>query len=221
MSTANLASPNKSPAAGQSPVPPNEQFWQRYSPHYEFPLSSITSFALHVVALTLVFFLGKYLLDKLSKPNAPLSEISVEVVGGGGGNPEGVGPGPGGELKDQPPPEEIGDRQPREPSPVPDPKRANLDAPVPPLLALPETKDESARDLIQRAGDAGRKQAKVSKEINERQRHRNGDGQGGPGSGGGKDRGRDTGVGNDTGPGTGNKRYERTLRWVMVFDTFS
>jgi hypothetical protein len=86
---------------------------------------------------------------------------------------------------------------------------------------LPETKDESVRELIQNAGDAVRAQAHINKEAQEKLRRSIGAGQGGPGAGGGKDRGKDTGRGNETGPGTGDERLKRTLRWVMVFDTFN
>jgi hypothetical protein len=222
MSTANPVIPNKSPSASKSPVPPEEQFWQRYSPHYEFPLSSVTSFAIHALCLVLLFFLGKYIFDRLSEQKKPLQELGVVVAGGGGGNPEGVGPGPGGEITEPQPAEDTGDKPPQEATPTkPDTKRENLNPSVPLVQALPETKDESVRELIQNAGDAVRAQARISKDAQEKLRRSIGYGQGGPGSDGGKDRGRDTGTGNKTGPGTGNERYERTLRWVMIFDTFS
>jgi hypothetical protein len=222
MSSANPAFPSKSQSAAKLPVPPDEQFWQRYSPHYEFPLSSVTSFAIHAIALILLFFLGKYLFDTLNKPKS-LGEIGVVVeAGGGGGNPEGVGPGPGGELTEPAPAEDTGNKPPPEATPTkPDPKREILNPSVPLVVLPPESKDESVRELIQNAGEAVHAQGRINKEAQEKLRRSIGYGQGGPGSGGGKDRGKDTGTGRAEGPGTGNERYERTLRWVMVFDTYS
>src|SRR5262245_52595677 len=44
----------KKPATSKSLTPPEERFWQRYSPHYEFPISSVSSLAIHVlIGLTL------------------------------------------------------------------------------------------------------------------------------------------------------------------------
>ena len=42
------------------PQPPEERFWQRYSPHHELPLSGAGSFALHLVVLgvLLLFLVG-------------------------------------------------------------------------------------------------------------------------------------------------------------------
>src|SRR5207253_1778567 len=94
MATISSASPNKAPSATKLPVPPEERFWQRYSPHYEFPLSSVSSVAIHVLVLVLLFFVGKYLIDRLTETKKPLGEIGVVVVGGGGGNPKGQGGGP-------------------------------------------------------------------------------------------------------------------------------
>ena len=35
---------DKVPAKGKAAlIPPEEKFWQRYSPHHEFPLSTVTS----------------------------------------------------------------------------------------------------------------------------------------------------------------------------------
>ena len=51
--TNNQAKPRPNPLAGREagPAPFEEPFWQRYSPHHEFPLSSATSIALHMLAL--------------------------------------------------------------------------------------------------------------------------------------------------------------------------
>jgi len=93
-----------SPAPPQAPkpvpgplAPPAEQFWEKYSPHYEFPLSSVGSVAMHIAAL--VFFLGAmWLLARLTisdKTPVPMYAMSVhgdgdaaEGKGSGGGAPE-------------------------------------------------------------------------------------------------------------------------------------
>lgn len=220
MSTANPAFPNKVASAAKSPVPPDEQFWQRYSPHYEFPLSTVTSFALHALALTLLGLVAWYIAKFATDQKKPLQEIGVVVVGGGGGNPEGFGPGTGGEATLPPPVEYTGDRPPQDTDPKPpDPKQQNLSPSVPLVQLLPETKDDSVRELIHHAGEAVRSNARINKEAQKRLQR--GLGQGGPGAGGGKDRSGDTGKGDKPGPGTGDERLKRTLRWVMVFDTYN
>lgn len=74
-------------------APPDEQFWDRYSPHHEFPLSSVGSVALHIGALVL-FVLALWLLSGLTlsdKTPVPMRTITladgdgVEGKGGGGG----------------------------------------------------------------------------------------------------------------------------------------
>jgi hypothetical protein len=220
MSSANAAIPNKKPptvkpakSAGASP--PDEEFWTRYSPHHEFPLSTVASFAIHIIALVLIAVVGIWLIsDSKSKP---LKELGIVVVGGGGGNPDATGSGPGGELSQ--PEEDIGKENIEGPK-NPD-KRERLNTPLPPVNEIVETKDDSARELIQMAGDAVRSQARINKDAQEKLRRSVGYGQGGPGRDGGKDRGQDTGRGSDKGAGDGSKRYERTLRWVMVFDTYN
>src|SRR5262245_36515401 len=78
-------------------APPEEQFWEKYSPHYEFPLSSVGSVAMHIAAL--VFFLGAmWLLARLTisdKTPVPMYAMSVHGDGDaaegndtGGGAPE-------------------------------------------------------------------------------------------------------------------------------------
>jgi hypothetical protein len=220
MSSANPAIPNKKPVAVKSPkssgpVPPEEEFWKRYSPHHEFPLSSVSSVAIHILAIVLIAIVAYWLLgpDKRS----PLKEIGIVVVGGGGGNPNAAGAGPGGPLAEV---ENVGNENIDAPK-AQETKREQLKAPLPPIEAMPETKDESARELIRAAGEAVQSQAKINKDAQEKLRRSVGYGQGGPGRDGGRDRGQDTGKGNEKGAGDGSKRYERTLRWVMVFDTYN
>src|SRR5438132_5720026 len=46
------------PAARPPVVPPEEQFWQRYSAHHEAPLSGVSSTVLHALILLLILGVG-------------------------------------------------------------------------------------------------------------------------------------------------------------------
>jgi hypothetical protein len=77
-----------SPAPPPAPLaPPDEKFWHKYSPHYEFPLSSIGSIAMHIGFL-LLFILLLWLLSGLTfsdtKP-VPMREMTVSGEGDGTG----------------------------------------------------------------------------------------------------------------------------------------
>jgi hypothetical protein len=226
MSSATPLNLNKTQSAGKTQVPPEEQFWQRYSPHYEFPLSTVTSIVLHILAFVLLALIAWYIAKMASEQSKPLPEIGVVVVGGGGGNPKGVGGGPGGELKAPPEQEDVGKHQ-EDVVPPEDPKHdptLKPSAPIPPVL--PTVTDDDVRNLIKSGNDAVRALPRINQENQEKLRRGlipTGEGKDGPGAGGGKDRGRDTGTGRDQGPGTGdvNERLKRTLRWVMVFDTYN
>ena len=223
MSSANPAIPNKKPVVVKSSKagaasPPEEEFWKHYSPHHEFPLSSAASFALHVLALVLIAVIGIWLLRPDDRKK-PLQEIGVVVVGGGGGNPLAQGEGPGGELP-RAEEEDLGTENKDAPKPK-DTPRERLNPTLPPIDLILKPDDESARELIEKAGDAVKSQARINKDAQEKLRRSVGYGQGGPGRDGGRDRGQDTGKGSEKGAGDGSKRYERTLRWVMVFDTYN
>src|SRR5262249_19170941 len=80
----------KSPATKKpaSLVPPDEKFWQRYSPHHEFPISSASSLFLHVLTLGLLALFGIILKDAFFNDKGP--EVDGIIVAGGGGRPDGV-----------------------------------------------------------------------------------------------------------------------------------
>src|SRR5256885_2244692 len=86
-------------AAGQPLLPPEEQFWKRYSPHHEAPLSGVTSTILHLLAILLL--LGIIWMQNMLKTDELYNSVPVEVVkfqlpGGGGGAKDGKGVGTGG-----------------------------------------------------------------------------------------------------------------------------
>ena len=71
-------------------VPPDERFWQRYSPHAEFPLSGAGSLAIHILVfglLGLLAWLGAVLFSHSSR-SLPVEAVRLDL-GGGGGNPRG------------------------------------------------------------------------------------------------------------------------------------
>src|SRR5947209_6074869 len=70
-------------------VPPAEEFWLRYSPHYEAPISATTSFFLHVG--TILLCVGVAWLGYRLSHNRALDLQAVRIPGGGGGDPNGVG----------------------------------------------------------------------------------------------------------------------------------
>src|SRR4051794_29809278 len=82
------------------PEPQEPKFWTKYSPHHEFPLSAVTSFFAHVLAiggigLILTGFLGN-LFGSGNRPSVPVEAITVA---GGGGDPNGIGDAPGSGIK--------------------------------------------------------------------------------------------------------------------------
>src|SRR5437588_9850753 len=82
---------NKSDRQGR--LPPDERFWKKYSPHYEFPLSLSSSTFLHLVGVALLALIA-FVWANRKKESAPLPTEAI-VIGGGGGNPNGVGDSPG------------------------------------------------------------------------------------------------------------------------------
>jgi hypothetical protein len=93
------ASPNSTPANpaappvddGQPPLPPDEKFWQRHSPHHEFPLSLVATVLFHLLVLFGAVILVSVMFSGCGKTlSDPLPIDSLEVDdGGSGGTPQG------------------------------------------------------------------------------------------------------------------------------------
>lgn len=220
---ASISSTNEKTSAGTAlRVPPEEQFWKRYSPHGEAPLSVAGSFALHALAVGGLLLAGLYLASLFDTParSLPVEPVRLVIEGGGGGSKTGVGTGPGighgsedvGQPKD-------GAREPSIPGldDVPRPVLNQVEKQVvqekfDPLSAryIEDSKSEMARAFAQLDDGVRRKLADGL---------RPGKGEGGPGSGGGKGSGVGTGEGPGRGPGkaTLSKRERRMLRWHMGF----
>src|SRR5438874_11861209 len=83
---------------GSTQLPIDEPIMVRYSPHHEFPLSTVTSVGLHVLVIGLLI-IGGIVIARLNwggdVPPPPSDAVAMELPGGGGGNPNGVGNGPG------------------------------------------------------------------------------------------------------------------------------
>lgn len=66
-------------------APPSEEFWDKYSPHHEFPLSSVGSIALHIGGVVLIL-LALWLLSRLAisdKTPVPMRVMSLATDGDG------------------------------------------------------------------------------------------------------------------------------------------
>jgi hypothetical protein len=214
--------PSAATSVRGSVLPPEEQFWQRHSPHNEFPLSSATSIAIHVVALVLLFCLGTFLLNMVPTARTPLLLTPVYVADpGGGGRPLDAGPGPAGDAAnrqiedvDKPKAADANSGKPF------DPQRPKLN-PLPSIDHPLPNKRQGDQELIENAKKAKEQLSRMSKAA--RDRLRSGVGTHSPGKDGrpGKDKDKSDADGEGPGPHSGNRRLERIDRWIMLFDTFS
>jgi hypothetical protein len=67
--------------------PPAERFWRKYSPHYEFPISTVATVAVHVAAIALIIYIVTSLLQQQETvPPVPIRgvELSLDNSGDGG-----------------------------------------------------------------------------------------------------------------------------------------
>jgi hypothetical protein len=228
-STKNPAPAAAAKGAGrrQPLVPPEDSVWKRYSPHHELPLSVTSSSVVHALFFALLIFGVFAIFWSKSKDQPPPFDSVVELVGGGGGNPEGSGRGSGDNPLDAGPKrEDAGENEP-----------AKHDTPPPPEVTTfqkvqvnPQSfdflvKDANTKDLIDNPTEQMKKleglQANARQKLNEGLAASKG--RGGPGKDGGKDKGIGQGEGDRTGPGRGkveaNERVKRALRWTMIFNT--
>jgi hypothetical protein len=200
-------------------LPPEERFWQRYSPHNEFPLSSLGSVTIYVLLIVLI--IAGIKLKLFESASAPLPVGAVEFdpnVGGGGGEEQGVKGGTGDKLPDQ-----VGDVTKLDPNlpKLPDlnlPKE-ELDPNKLPDILRPEKQDEGITDYTESISRLAKLEQGIQKNLIESMRDK---GKGGDGTGGGQGDGQGTGTGDAR--GSGNKkamdeRVKRMLRWNLVFDT--
>src|SRR5262245_4741001 len=92
-----VASPAPANAADAKPddlVPPDERFWQRYSPNGEPFLSGLSSFVVHGVVLLIILVGLSWLMPKTTSEEIEPVLLGDGIEGGGGGNIQGQGAGP-------------------------------------------------------------------------------------------------------------------------------
>jgi hypothetical protein len=218
--TNNQAKPQ--PKAPARPAPFEEPFWSRYSPHHEFPLSSATSIALHVLAFVGLIVAGWFVARLLEKGKLEVDTLEMTVAGGGG-KPGGEGNAPG----DRPPvggAENVDAAKNEEAKPTGPLPPESLKTPiVDPIEVIVSDKQDGR--TINQANEAIQSLSKLSKDVRSKLFNNigPGKGQGGPGSGGGRDTGKDKGEGAFQGPGKSKftSRQQRVLRWIMRFNTLN
>jgi hypothetical protein len=215
-------------------LPPEERFWQRYSPRHEFPLSSVGSVVLHVLSIGALVVIG-YVISRTSndEQKAPPSLDVIAAPGlppmnaGGGGEPGGSDTAPGGTntkgkeiAANEPPPEPRPGNQP------PENAERLEQVKLPPIQVV--TSDDGKREIV---GENKKVFGDLNLIVDQARRNLEqsiaradaAKGQGGSGKGGGKGTGEGTGVGPGKGPGIagGNAtiRQRRQARWKMFFNT--
>lgn len=193
---------------------PDPEFWEKYSPNQELPISSLASVAIHLgVAAVLVLFLNFVLADR-GDSAMPLETIDDgSLAAGGGGDPSGTAvsnvPGPGRVERataDEIPPD----------APKPNTVLGNL-----PEVRdiLPEVPANPASSRVVESGGAKDQLANVQ---GGRPGPPQSAGKGGPGSGGGQGSGTGPGTGSGDQPGSqGSIRHRRNKRWTLSFSTSS
>jgi hypothetical protein len=230
--------PTKKPAspAAAPEQPPEEAFWERYSPHHEFPLSTVTSVGLFGLAVGLVavasVLIGLSRNDERGKP--PKMDVVEEAQGGGG--KDGFGPeGAGLNAKGGPgKAENVPTKQQAKADPPKTEQAAQTLKNLPDKAKLtvkntePEPKvDSTGQNAIGELRQQAEEAVKVAMEQ-PKAPEKGPPGKKGlrnPGEGGGFGGGKGKGFGTKEGPGTGNdpngvvrtKRQRRELRWRIYF----
>jgi hypothetical protein len=213
-----LAQDKQTPAATRALLaPPEEQFWKRYSPHHEAPLSGAGSFAIHVLVVGFLLLWAVYLAAYFTRPARALPTDAVRLdanSGGGGPNTRAGDPASSGRGL------EIVNQQPQT-GPLVNPEDLNR-----PPLKIDEPSNRELtfqRPIAQSDNETFRALELLDKQLKTTlaDERKPGSGQGGPGKDGGKGPGAGPGEGPGQAPGKGklNARVERMLRWSMVFDT--
>jgi hypothetical protein len=220
-------------------LPPEEQFWQRYSPHHEFPLSSLVALATCAAAFAAVVVLTILHANRQDELQRPPRMDAVEIEGLSGGTD---GPGPGvGFGPSQGAKTEVADSG-QKPTPATQPpstqapqlkdveKAKPLDVPV--QTAKAETGDPTIFDQIRVEAEKQVRDALQAAPTPKPAPVRKGDPKSksnspNPGTGGGIGGGTGPGFGQGQGPGMGNNKFGQVLtvqqkhemRWRIKFIT--
>lgn len=199
------------PPRAPGPIaPPDEKFWERYSPHYEFPLSSVGSALMHVGALVLFIVVLRFLADltTLDTPAVPMTVARVT----GAGETSGVG--------------SAGSEGGAEPENVDNIVASNPSRPVPEAALRDVQQDiKDWMPKVPSSADAPRledlpnpnKLAKLNQDLRKKLLQGN-NGDKGMGDATGKGENPQAGAGTG-GTGDGTSSPERAVRWELIFTT--
>jgi hypothetical protein len=233
-----MPQPTPKPAgpAGRPEAPPEEAFWQRYSPHHEFPLGTASAVGLFGAAVGLLIVAS--VLVNLSRHDErrepPKMDVVEEAQGGGGTGgfgPEGAGPdatGKESKVENVQPQKPVREKDSKAPQvtqafKTPLPKQELKVPVVPPDTKETETGQEQIAAVVTQAQAMEEKARKdVAKAMKAAQGRK---GVVNPGEGGGSGGGSGGGVGNKKGPGAGTsptgvvrtKQERRGFRWRIDF----
>jgi hypothetical protein len=190
--------------------PPEERFWQRYSPEHEAPISTVSSVVLHILMFTLLVALSLGLLN-FTRNTEPIGVTVVEVdpdfdtpSSDSGAPPGGGGPVAVEKRDDRIKFEEL-EELPKAPAVRVSAAELPLDLRDDPALQQAITADTEAVKRLEGLDKSLREQlfAGVAKAP------------GPPGPGGGKGQGKE-----GSGTGVSTKTGTRVMRWTMKFNTF-
>src|SRR5438876_751218 len=90
------SAPATSIPTGRPMLPPEERFWERYSPHNEAPLSGVSSTVLHILILGLllgIIWVNSYFKLDEEHRSLPLEPIKFDNGGSNRGDRDGTGVG--------------------------------------------------------------------------------------------------------------------------------
>src|SRR2546427_35670 len=195
------------------PLPPEERFWKRYSPHHEFTLSSASSAVVHILALG-ILVLGAHTFASWA---TPVEVDAIEI--GGGGRQDGVDGFPSGKFAHIEDVKDMGDSAPLTRTP---PRTENLKDAEKLKNSLVKPADEPRLTDAETAL-ASKNLSVLGQQVRDRlnalQQRAASKGIRGPGQKGGEGPGTGPAKGPGFGPGgTIRKRQERQGRWTMNFN---
>lgn len=211
--------PSSPPADGDAaesqqpePLSPWRRFWQRYSPNGEFPLSSCSSLAIHVLGVLLLILMAK----ALQKHDRPAPGVDVVQVGDDPDAAAGMqaAGGEGASLAETSRLDASSSAEmPEQPA-----EELQTDVAADPARELPIADDAVSSQVVQASQQAAQSAARARQGLaraKERLRQNMSQGAGGEGAGG-------SGGGNAGGGGSGlTGRAARPGRWILRFRSVS
>lgn len=208
-----MATPTLTPPPVAPPLaPPDEEFWEKYSPHFEFPLSSIGSIALHVAGL-MIFLGALFMLSKMTLPGTePVPMREMMVLGDGAEGEGSEGSGGGNPMEDVKPFERPMDPERLIPEKVLEDVRTEIKDFVP---NIPQDADAPKIEDL----PAFKKFAQLNEDLRKKVMQGNNGNKGmGPEPGKGSTEQTGAGVG---GKGDATSSKNRAVRWELMFKTES